>query len=185
MYSSDLNFTELSEDLVTLLQPYNIQKMKKLVLLSALSLLSATFITAQENKTIKEETTLKRVVKKEGDKVVTSETEAKSSEKGAVIVADDGQENQYFREDTKADQQTKTSDEFEVDSENRELVEARKKQQEEELRKSIEAAKAKAEAERKMLEAKEAERLQALEANRKKLEKRGKGVGKLKKKKGN
>jgi hypothetical protein len=42
---------------------------------------------AQENKTIKEETTVKRIVKKEGSTVIVKEVEEKKTEKGAVIVA--------------------------------------------------------------------------------------------------
>ncbi len=141
---------------------------------------------AQENKTIKEVSTVKRVVKKEGSQVIVQEIEDVEKTKGSVIVAGNEQENQYFTEDsTKTDAKKVLKDEVTVNKTNEALVAAEKKRQEEELRKSIEASKAAAEATRKKLEQQEKERMQALEENRKKLEKRGKGIVKLQKKKNN
>ena len=161
--------------------------MKTITLFSLLLLLSTGIGLAQENKTIKEETTVKRVVKKEGSTVTVQETEATKSEKGAVIVADDEQENQVFSESTKLEDKEKVIvDETEIDAQNEAMIEANKLQKEKELQESIEAAKAKAEKQRKILAEQEAARLKAVEENRKRLEKRGKGVRKLsKKKKGN
>jgi DNA-binding helix-hairpin-helix protein with protein kinase domain len=160
--------------------------MKTVILLGILLAVNAGIGFAQENKTIKEETTVKRVVKKEGSTVIVQEVEATKSEKGAVIVADDEQENQVFSERTKMEDKEKVLvDETEIDAQNEAMILANKQQKEKELQESIEAAKAKAEAQRKMLAEKEAARLKAVEENRKRLEKRGKGVRKLKKKKGN
>lgn len=138
---------------------------------------------AQENKTVKEESTIKRVVKKEGSTVVVKEVEEVQTEKGAVIVADDEQENQVFSEKSNIEDAEKVLvDEELMNNQNEAEKEALAKKEAEELKKSKEAAMAKAEAERKMLAEKEAARLKEVEENRKKLEKRGKGIVKLKKK---
>ncbi len=142
------------------------------------------YAEAQENKTIKEETTTKRVVTKEGSKVIVKEVEAVETEQGAVIVAGTEDENQFFKEDaTKSEGENVLVDTVEIDKANEARIAAEKKKREEELQRSIEEARAAAEAQRKLLEEKEQERLRALEENRKRLEHRGKGVGKLKKKK--
>lgn len=161
-----------------------IMKTKLLTLLCCA--LGVFYAEAQENKTIKEETTVKRVVKKEGSKVIVQEVEAVETEKGAVIVAGTEEENQYFKEDaTKSGGENVLVDTVQIDKANEARIAAEKKKREEELQRSIEEAKAAAETQRKLLEQKEQERLRALEENRKRLEKRGKGVGKLKKKKNN
>jgi len=160
--------------------------MKKITLV--LFILGAFVFTsnAQENKTIKEVSTVKRVVKKEGSQVIVKEVEDVEKEQGAVIVAGTEEENQFFKEDsTKEDDQNVLVDEVSIDKENEARVAAEKKRQEEEMIKSQAEAKAKAEAERKILEQQAKDRMKALELNRKKLEKRSKGTGKLKKKRKN
>ncbi len=161
--------------------------MKKIITLTLFACFTFVFsVQSQENKTVKEESTVKRVIKKEGSKVIVKETEEVKKETGAVIVAGNEEENQTFSEATeKDDMENVLVDEVNVDEKNEALIAAEKKRQEDELKKSIETAKAEAEAQRKMLEEKNAQRLKELEANRKRLERRGKGTGKLKKKKGN
>ncbi|MEZ4857814.1 MAG: hypothetical protein R2781_03300 [Flavobacteriaceae bacterium] len=137
---------------------------------------------AQENRTIKEETTVKKVITKEGSQVVVKEVKEVEKETGAVIVADDEKENQEFSEDTTKDTENKViKNEATIDEQNEALIAAEKKRQEEALKASIEAEKAKAEAEKKILEEQKQARLKALEENRKKLEKRSKGIAPLKK----
>lgn len=142
---------------------------------------------AQENKTIKEVSTVKRVVKKEGSQIIVTEVEEVEKVKGAVIVADSEEENQFFKEDSTRvnDEKKILVDEVNVNKTNLALVAAEKKRQEDELLKSQEEAKARAEVERKILEQQKKDRLEALEKNRQRLEKRSKGTGKLKKKKNN
>ncbi len=160
--------------------------MKTITLCLSIALLCSLGMFGQENKTIKEETTVKRVVKKEGSQVIVKEVESVEKEKGAVIVADDENENQFFSEKSKnLDEENVLVDEVKVDAANEAMIEANKKKQEEELLKSQEEAKAKAEEQRKILEAQQQERLKMMEENRKKLMKRGKGTGKLRKKKDN
>jgi len=160
--------------------------MKKNILI--LIVLSATICTihAQENKTVKEVSTVKRVVKKEGSLVIVKEVEAVEKTQGAVIVAGTEEENQFFKENsTKIDEEKVLVDKVTIDENNEALVAAEKKRQEDEMIKSLEEAKSKAEAQRKLLEQKELERLETLKKNRARLEKRSKGTGKLKKKKKN
>ncbi len=158
--------------------------MKAKLLLLLFCALGVFYAEAQENKTIKEETTTKRVVTKKGSKVTVKEVEAVETEKGAVIVAGTEEENQFFKEDaTKSEGANVLVDTVTIDKANEARIAAEKKKREEELQRSIEEARAAAEAQRKLLEEKEQERMRALEENRKRLERRGKGVGKLKKKK--
>lgn len=141
---------------------------------------------AQENKTIKEVSTVKRVVKKEGSQVIVKEVEEIEEIKGTVIVAGNEEENQFFKEDsTKVDNTNVLVDKVSIDKTNEALVIAEKRRQEEEMIKSQAEAKAKVEAERKILEQLAKDREDALAKNRKKLEKRSKGTGKLKKKRKN
>lgn len=155
-----------------------------LILLLIIGTLGSTI--AQENKTITEVKTVKRVVKKEGSQVSVQEVETVEGEKGAVVVEGNEEENQFFSEDSKAINEEKVLvDETKVDAQNEALIAERKKKQEEELKRSKEEALAKAEAQKKLLEKQEKERQEALKANRKKLERRGKGVGKLQRKKRN
>lgn len=160
--------------------------MKKTTLtIVVLSALIGT-IQAQENKTIKEESTVKRVITKKGSQVIVKETEDIDKVQGAIIVTGNDEENQFFKEDsTRVNDSKVRVDKVIVDKRNEALVAAEKRRQEEEMRRSIDEARAAAEAQRKKLEELEKKRLQELEENKKRLEKRGKGVGKLKKKENN
>ncbi len=162
--------------------------MRRIILCGVGLLLSLGIGHAQENKTIVEETTVKRVIKKDGQNVVVQEIESTTSEKGRLIQQESQKEDADYSEATKLEKNEVTVlDKENVDAENKVLIEAERKKQEEELERSKAEGIAKAEAERKILEQQQAERMKVLEENRKKLEKRGKGVGRLskKKKKGN
>ncbi|MBX2827405.1 MAG: hypothetical protein KTR22_04550 [Flavobacteriaceae bacterium] len=148
-----------------------------------LILFAMGMVSAQENKTITEVKTVKKVVTKEGSNVTVQEVETIEGEKGAVVVAGNEEENQVFKEESNAiNQQNVLVDETKVDENNEALIAQRKLEQEKELKRSKEEAMAKAEAQRKQLEQQEKERQEALKANRKRLERRGRGVGKLDKK---
>ncbi len=160
--------------------------MKAIVPIIAALACSFGTLMAQENKTIKEETTVKRVITKEGSNVTIKEVEAIKIEKGEVIVANNEEENQVFSEETEvSDGEKIIVDETNVDANNEALIAANKKKEEEELQKSMEAAKAKAEVQRKLLEEQEIARLKAVKEKQKQLEHRGRRIVKLKKKKGN
>jgi hypothetical protein len=164
------------------------QIMRRITLLSMGLLLSLGIGQAQENKTIVEKTTVKRVITKDGQNVVVKEVESTTSEKGTLIQKESQKEDADYSEATKLEQNEDTVvDKEKFDAENKARIEAERKKQEEQLERSRAEGIAKAEAERKILEQQQAERMKALEENRKKLEKRGKGVGRLskKKKKGN
>lgn len=140
---------------------------------------------AQENKTVKKETTVKKVVERKGSQVIVKEVKEVDKEKGTVMVEDNEKENQEFNEATTANKNTVVSDNVTIDAHNEAAIMAAKKRQEEALQKSIEAEKEKAMAQKKMLEEQKRAREQEMEANRKKLENRPKGVAKLKSGKGN
>ena len=160
--------------------------MKKTTLFTIGLVLSLGICHAQENETVVEETTVKRVVKKDGNTVEVKEMESTTAEKGKLVQKESNKEDADYSEVTQVVKSDATVVDKQLEDEkNKALKEAQLKKQEEELQKSREAGLAKAEAERKILEQQQAERLKALEENRKQLEKRGKGVSKLKKKKGN
>lgn len=75
--------------------------MKKLMMSLAVALVTIAGIQAQENKTIKEESTTKRVITKEGSDVKVKEVRTTDTQSGAVIVKDNNKTNQEFSEISK------------------------------------------------------------------------------------
>jgi midasin (ATPase involved in ribosome maturation) len=150
-------------------------------------------IHAQEKKTIEKVATTTRVVTKEGSQVTVKETEEVRRTDGTIILIEkEGEDKYYRREDSDFKEKTEQTvnknvnvDKVTIDEKNEALIQAEKKRQEDELQASIEEAKAKAAAQRKLLEQQKKERMEALEKNRQELEKRGKGIVKLRKKKNN
>ncbi|MCH9661087.1 MAG: hypothetical protein K0U54_09265, partial [Bacteroidetes bacterium] len=142
--------------------------MRQLITYLAITVLSIGGLLAQENRTVTQVKTVKRVVTKEGSKVTVKEVETVEGEEGAVVVAGNEEENQTFSEATeKIDQENVLVDETNLDENNEPLIAAEKKRQEEELKNSMETAKAKAEAQRQLLAQKEKERMEAVKANKK------------------
>lgn len=142
-------------------------------------------LSAQENETIMEVSTVKRVTKK-GTTIEVKEVKETVQEKGAVIISGSGEENQTFTENTKKDKsQEVLVDEVTEDDQNKALIEANRKREKEALEKSIQAEKAKAAAERKLIQDKKKQQQQELLANKKRLEKRGRKTGKLNKRRKN
>jgi len=153
----------------------------KLLLLAIAATLSIPGL-AQENETIKEETTVKRVVKKEGSKVITTEVSDVTKEKGKVLIDGNSDLNQNAVESSTMDKDKKIlQDDVEIDEKNESLKEEIKEQHHEEIQSSIDAQRARIEEQKKLLEEQKLERQRLLEENRKKLEKRPKGMAKLKK----
>ncbi len=156
--------------------------MKKVILSLAVAILTVAGTQAQENKTVKEESTVKRVVTKEGSEVKVQEIKNTDTESGAVIVKDDNQTNQEFREATNRNTDQKVVvDEVNVDQANEAMIEAKKAQ----LEAQLEASKreqAELAAKRKMeFEAKKAQMEKDLAERRAQLEARPKGMAKLQK----
>ena len=146
--------------------------MIKYVIFSFFAMVGIVFSgTAQENKTVKETKTIKRIVKKVGDSVIVTEVEVIDKVKGAVVVAGGEKVNQSFKEDsTVVKSKNVLVDTTNIDQKNKALVAAEKKRREEELVKSKAEAAAKAEVERKLLEEKKAELQRQLKENRKRLQ---------------
>ncbi len=150
-------------------------------------------IQAQEKKTIETVTTTTRVVTKEGSQVTVKEVEEVRQTDGTIILIEKEVKNKDYRsEDSDFKEKTVQTvtknvvmEEVTIDEKNEALIEAEKKRQEDELQASIEEAKAREAERRKMYEQKEKERMEAMEKNREQLERRGKGIVKLRKKKNN
>ena len=150
-------------------------------------------IQAQEKKTIETVTTTTRVVTKDGSQVTVKEVEEIRQTDGTIILIEKEDKNKDYRsEDSDFKEKTEQTvnknvvvEEVTIDEKNEALIEAEKKRQEDELQASIEEAKAKAAEQRKLFEQKKKERMETLEKNRQELEKRGKGIVKLKKKNNN
>lgn len=151
------------------------------ILIVAVGLLSMS-IMAQENKTVKKETTVKKVVTKQGSKVVTKEVAKVKKEKGKILVEGNQKVDQSSGEAVNMDQDQKVvSDAVTLDMENEAKKKAMEEKRKRELQEAIEAQKAKAEEQKKLLEEQRQERMRLLEENRKKLQHRPKGMSKLKK----
>lgn len=143
-------------------------------------------MSGQENKTLKEETTVTKIVQKEGSKVIVTEVTETENAEGALIIEGNNQVDQQYYEDQGISNEKKvTTEEVMIDRANEAAIEAAKKKQEAALNASIEAEREKAAAEKKLLEEKKQAMLKELEENRKRLESRPKGMSKLKTKKDN
>lgn len=143
-------------------------------------------MAAQENKTVKEETTVTKIIKKEGSQIIVTEVTNTEQEKGALIIeGNDKVDQQYFENNEVVKENKVTTENVLIDQANEAAIEAAKKEQEAALKASIEAENEKAAAEKALLEEKKQAQLKELEENRKRLESRPKGMSKLKTKKDN
>lgn len=148
----------------------------------AVAILSIAGIQAQINKTVKEESTTKRVVIKEGSEVKVVETKKINTESGAVIIDGNNKKDQESREVTREDSDKKVLvDEVSIDTQNEAMIAEKKKQQEAQLEAS-KKEQAEIAAKKKMeYEAKQAQMQKELAERRAQLETRPKGMSKLKK----
>lgn len=156
--------------------------MKRILMSIAIVALSITATQAQVNKTVKEESTVKRVITKEGSDVKVKEIKNTDTESGAVIVKNDNQTNQEFKEATKMDSDKKVLvDETNIDQQNETMIAEKKVQ----LQAQLESSKrdqAEAAAKKKLeYDAKQAQMQKDLADRRAQLESRPKGMSKLKK----
>ncbi len=148
----------------------------------ALAILTLAGVQAQENKTVKQESTIKRVVTKKGSEVEVKEVKETDTESGAVIVSDDNQTNQEFRIESKKNRDNKLlTDELSTDEKNELLILENKRKQEEKLEASIRQQKELAAQKRKELEQIQLQKEKELAERRAKLEARPKRMSKLKK----
>ena len=135
-------------------------------------LIPVTFL-GQNNETVKEVVTVKRVITNNGQNITISEQQETQQIKGTVVVAGDSIVNQRAVEESIQINDTIKAQEQRIkDSVNQVRVAELKAAREAELRASIEAQKAKAEAQKKALEAQYQKQLEALEAQRKALMKK-------------
>ncbi|MBB6681098.1 hypothetical protein H4O20_06545 [Aequorivita sp. 609] len=156
--------------------------MKNAVMSLALAILTLAGVQAQENKTVKQESTIKRVVTKKGSEVEVKEVKETDTESGAVIVSDDNQTNQEFRIESKKNRDNKLlTDELSTDEKNELLILENKRKQEEKLEASIRQQKELAAQKRKELEQIQLQKEKELAERRAKLEARPKRMSKLKK----
>lgn len=154
--------------------------MKRILMSIAIVALTITAAQAQVNKTVKEESTVQRVVTKEGSDVKVKVIKNTETESGAVIVKDDNQENQEFKETSRLDSDKKVLvDKTNIDQQNEAMIAVKKAQQEAQLEAS-KREQAEIAAKKKMeFEAKQAQMQQELAERRAQLESRPKGMAKL------
>jgi hypothetical protein len=156
--------------------------MKKLMMSLAFAVLTVAGIQAQVNKSVKEESTTKRVIIKEGSDVKVVETKNIDTETGALIIEDNNKIDRNFSEVTTKDSDKKVlvDDEY-TDSQNEAMIAERKAQQEAQLEASKKEQEALAAKKRMEYEEKQAQMQKELEERRAQLEARPKGMSKLKK----
>ncbi|AFL82224.1 hypothetical protein Aeqsu_2774 [Aequorivita sublithincola DSM 14238] len=156
--------------------------MKKLMMSLAVALVTIAGIQAQENKTIKEESTTKRVITKEGSDVKVKEVRTTDTQSGAVIVKDNNKTNQEFSEISKKNTDEKVLvNDVNTDAQNEAMIAEQKAK----LQSQLEASKreqAEIAAQKKMqYEQKQAQMQKELAERRAQLESRPKGMSKLRK----
>lgn len=149
----------------------------------AVVVFALTGIQAQENKTIKKESTTKRVVVKDGSAVKVVETKSTDTQSGAVIVEGNNQVDQESSVITRNESDKKTVvDEVYKDDSNKAKRAELKMQQQAKLDASIKEQQEIAAKKRAEYEAKQAQLMQKeLAERRAKLEARPEGMSKLKK----
>src|SRR5690606_27647448 len=104
--------------------------MKRILMSIAIVAFTITATQAQVNKTVKEESTVKRVVTKEGSDVKIKEIKNTDTESGAVIVEGNNKTNQEFSEATRKDSDNKVIvDDVVVDKQNEAMIAEKKAQQ--------------------------------------------------------
>jgi hypothetical protein len=155
--------------------------MKHLIMSIAIVAFTITATQAQENKTVKEESTVKRVITKEGSDVKIKEIKNTDTESGAVIVKDNNQTNQEFKETTNKNSDKKVLvDETNVDVKNEAMIAEKKAQQQAQLEASKKEQAALAAKKKMEYEAKQAQMQKELAERRAQLESRPKGMARLK-----
>lgn len=151
-----------------------------------MSLVLAAFtivsVQAQENKTVKEESTVKRVITKEGSNVKVKEIKSTDTESGAVIVDGNKNTNQEFNEKTRKDLADEVLvDDVDVDQNNESSIANQKEKQKVELETSKRNQKELASQKKQEYKEKELQMKKELAERQASLEARPKGMNKLKK----
>jgi len=156
--------------------------MKKLMMSLAVAVFSIAGIQAQVNKSVKEESTTKRVITRDGSDVKIMETKNIDTESGALIIEDNNKIDRNFSEVTTKDSDKKVlvDDEF-TDAENEAMIAEKKAQQQAQLEASKKEQEALAAKKKLEYDAKQAQMQKELAERRAQLESRPKGMSKLKK----
>ena len=156
--------------------------MKKLIMSLAIAFFAIAGIQAQENKTVKKESTVKRVVTKEGSNVNVKELKSTDTESGAVIIEGSNKTNQEFNENTRKDQANEVMvDEIEIDQDNVSSIKRQKEAQSDELKSSIKKQGQMADRKKQEFMEIELRMKKELAERQASLEARPKGMNKLKK----
>ena len=148
----------------------------------AVAVFSIAGIQAQVNKSVKEESTTKRVITRDGSDVKIKETKNIDTESGALIIEDNNKIDRNFSEVTTKDSDKKVlvDDEF-TDAENEAMIAEKKAQQQAQLEASKKEQEALAAKKKLEYDAKQAQMQKELAERRAQLESRPKGMSKLKK----
>jgi len=160
--------------------------MKQFLTTACMILAIGGISTAQENETVKSETTVKKVTIKEGNTVIVKETQDEVKKKGRIMVEGDAKQDQSSQEAAvmKKKEVVTTKSQQLIDRENEARKAAIMKREKDELEQSKRELMEQQEARRREMEEKKAAQMKAMEERKAELMKRGKGVNKLKKKKG-
>lgn len=155
--------------------------MKKIAFSIVVAAMGITGVQAQENKTVKQEATVKRVVTKEGSKVNIKEVKSTDTERGAVIVEGSNKTNQPYNENSKTDLENEIlKDEVKIDKNNENLKREIADRQKAELTASKKRQLELAAQRKKELQEKEVEMQKELAERNARLKARPKGMSKLK-----
>lgn len=156
--------------------------MKKVIMSIAIAAFTIAGVQAQENKTVKKESTVKRIVTKEGSDVQVKEMKRTDTESGAVIVEGNKKTNQEFTENTQKDIANEVLvDKVVVNQDNVTSVEAQKELQKAELEASIRRQQELATQKKQEYNEKQLQMKKELAERQANLQARPKGMNKLKK----
>lgn len=156
--------------------------MRKLIMSFAIAAFTIAGAQAQENKTVKKESTVKRVVTKEGSNVNVKETMSTDTEKGAVIVEGNNKINQEFNENTKKEAAAEVlRNDVAIDKNNKLLIVEEQERQKAEIEASRKRQLELAAKKREQFEEKQFLMQKELSERKARLQARPKGMSKLKK----
>ncbi|WP_157417840.1 hypothetical protein [Aequorivita capsosiphonis] len=156
--------------------------MRKLIMSVAIAAFAIASIQAQENKTLKKESTIKREVTKEGSNVRVKETKSTDTESGAIIVEGNKKTNQEFNENTSKNISKEVLvDAVDIDQNNEASIARKKEIQQAELEKSKRNQEEMAAQKKREYDQKQLQMKKELADRRENLQARPKGMNKLRK----
>ncbi|WP_310991817.1 hypothetical protein [Aequorivita marina] len=157
--------------------------MKNVITSIAIAAFAVAGLQAQENKTLKKESTITREITKEGNKIKVKEVKSTDTERGEIIVEGTKKTNQNFKESTSKDLSADKVlvNEAAIDKKNEAAIKAQKEKQQAALEQSKRKQAALAEKRKKENEMKALKKKKELAERQAELEARPKGMNKLKK----